>query len=67
LNLPQGHLSEHDESYDQEGNLISLEDVEKTHIRKALDSYSWNRENSAKALGIAQKTLYSKIKKYNLK
>lgn len=67
LNLPQGNLSEHDESYDQEGNLISLENVEKTHIRKALDAYSWNRENSAKALGIAQKTLYSKIKKYNLK
>jgi DNA-binding NtrC family response regulator len=67
LNLPQGSLSEHDESYDQEGNLLSLEDVEKTHIRKALDSYSWNRENTAKALGIAQKTLYSKIKKYNLK
>lgn len=67
LNLPQGNFSEHDESYDQEGNLISLEDVEKTHVRKALDAYSWNRENTAKALGIAQKTLYSKIKKYNLK
>jgi DNA-binding NtrC family response regulator len=67
LNLPQGSLSEHDESYDQDGNLISLEEVEKTHIRKALDAFSWNRENTAKALGIAQKTLYSKIKKYNLK
>ncbi|MBK7105429.1 MAG: sigma-54-dependent Fis family transcriptional regulator [Ignavibacteriae bacterium] len=47
--------------------LLNLEDVEKFHIQKALKLNSWNRENTARMLGISQKTLYSKIKKYSLK
>lgn len=67
LNLPKTKMVATDESYDEEGMVYDLEEVEKAHIIKALDSFDWNRENTAKALGIAQKTLYSKIKKYNLK
>lgn len=67
LNLPKTGLASHDEAYNEIGQLLSLEEIEKIHIRKALDDNNWNRENTASSLGIAQKTLYSKIKKYNLK
>lgn len=45
---------------------LSLEDVEKQHIKKVLDQYDWDRVQSSLHLGISQKTLYTKIKKYNL-
>lgn len=47
--------------------LLSLDEMEQMHIKQVLDSNDWNRETSARALGISQKTLYTKIKKYNLK
>lgn len=47
--------------------LLSLDEMEKIHIKKVLDSNEWNRESSARALGISQKTLYTKIKKFDLK
>lgn len=47
--------------------LLSLDEMEHMHIKQVLDSNDWNREVSARALGISQKTLYTKIKKYNLK
>ncbi|MCK9279783.1 MAG: sigma-54 dependent transcriptional regulator [Melioribacteraceae bacterium] len=50
-----------------EGKLLSLTEMEAIHIRRALEVNNWNRENSARALGISQKTLYSKIKTYNLR
>lgn len=50
-----------------DGTIMTLEEVEKIHIKKALDAFNWNRENTARALGISQKTLYSKIIKYRLK
>ncbi len=52
---------------EDDNTLLNLEDVEKFHIQKALKLNSWNRENTARMLGISQKTLYSKIKKYSLK
>lgn len=47
--------------------LLSLDEMERIHIKKVLDSNEWNRESSARALGISQKTLYTKIKKFDLK
>ena len=47
--------------------LLSLDEMEHVHIKKVLDYNDWNRETSARALGISQKTLYTKIKKFNLK
>ncbi|MBN1300105.1 MAG: sigma-54-dependent Fis family transcriptional regulator [Melioribacteraceae bacterium] len=67
LNLPQTSASSGDGLYDDQGMILSLDAIEKQHIIRVLDEFSWNRESTAKALGIAQKTLYSKIKKYNLK
>ncbi|KAF0152888.1 MAG: sigma-54 dependent transcriptional regulator/response regulator [Ignavibacteria bacterium] len=66
LNIPKEefefatHLSE-------DGTIMTMEQVEKIHIKKALEHHDWNRENTARALDISQKTLYSKIIKYNLK
>ncbi|MEW6506357.1 MAG: sigma-54 dependent transcriptional regulator [Bacteroidota bacterium] len=51
----------------KDGSLLSLEELEKSHIKLALDQHNWNRENTSRVLGISQKTLYSKIIKYNLK
>ncbi len=47
--------------------ILPMEQIEKIHIRKALVRFDWNRENTARALGISQKTLYTKIRKYNLR
>jgi len=45
----------------------ALKDIEKTHIEKILDNYQWNIAKSSKMLGIDRTTLYSKIKRYNIK
>jgi len=45
----------------------SLQAVEKLHIHKILDSNQWNIARSAKVLSIDRSTLYSKIKRYNLR
>jgi DNA-binding NtrC family response regulator len=47
--------------------LLSLEELERVHIERALKRFSWNRAKTAQALGITTKTLYLKIKRYNLK
>jgi DNA-binding NtrC family response regulator len=48
-------------------NVVNMEDLEKIHILRVLESNNWERVQSSLQLGISQKTLYSKIKKYNLK
>lgn len=45
---------------------LSLDELEEIHIKKILDSNTWNREVTARVLGISQKTLYTKIRKYNI-
>ncbi|MFC2085176.1 sigma-54-dependent transcriptional regulator [Bacteroidota bacterium] len=67
LNLPKTMIDTADQAYTEDGTLLNLEEIEKIHIKKVLDSNNWNRENTARALGISQKTLYSKIKKYDLR
>lgn len=44
----------------------SLEDMEKEAIRKALDRNGGKRKNAAAELNISERTLYRKIKEYNL-
>ena len=48
-------------------DMQSLEQMERNHILNVLEQTSWNRSKSALILGIDRKTLYDKIKKYNLK
>jgi two-component system response regulator HydG len=44
----------------------SLEDVEREHIRRVLEMTGNNRTEAAKILKIGERTLYRKIKDYNL-
>ena len=46
---------------------LSLEQLEKRAIRKALGMHDGNREQAAKMLGIGERTLYRKLKEYGLK
>lgn len=45
---------------------LSLEDMEKSMIKKALKKYSGKRKNAANELGISERTLYRKIKQYDI-
>ena len=45
----------------------SLKDVERKHIISTLRQHRWNITRSAKALGIDRVTLYSKIKRYQIR
>ena len=45
---------------------LSLEDREKELIQKALDKHRGKRKYAASELGISERTLYRKIKEYNL-
>jgi two-component system response regulator AtoC len=44
----------------------SLIDVEARHIKELLDHYAGNRRRVAEDLGISERTLYRKLKKYDL-
>ena len=45
---------------------LSLDEVEKDMIRKALERHHGRRKNAAKDLNISERTLYRKIKEYGL-
>ena len=67
LNLPHSEHKIVQSFADSGDDVLTLEEVEKIHIHNALNKCNWNRENTARALRISQKTLYTKIKKYDLK
>jgi len=54
-------------SIDIPSEILSMEELEKWHIAKVLDANRWDRTQTANQLGISPKTLYTKIKKYELK
>ena len=45
---------------------ISLEEIEKRHIKNILDALKWDKNKAHKILGISLPTLYSKIEHYKL-
>jgi two-component system response regulator HydG len=45
---------------------VSLNELEKQAIEETLAKTNGNREKAAKILGIGERTLYRKIKEYNL-
>lgn len=45
---------------------LSLEEKEKEIIKKALHKYNGRRKHAAQELGISERTLYRKIKEYNI-
>lgn len=72
LNLPTNNIKgisrkmypQHEE---ESGEILSIDEIEKIHIAKALKTFGWDRAQTASHLGISPKTLYTKIKKYELK
>jgi transcriptional regulator with PAS, ATPase and Fis domain len=56
-------IDEHEEVEES----LSLEDTERELISKALKKYNNRRKQAAKELGISERTLYRKIKEYNLR
>lgn len=52
------------EAYVEES--LSLEEMEKEAIRKALERNSGKRKLAANELNISERTLYRKIKEYNI-
>jgi two-component system response regulator AtoC len=45
---------------------LTIEEIEKQHIRKVLKLFNGNRKKTAEALNISEKGLYLKIKEYDL-
>lgn len=72
LNLPvsttpkitQQLMTEDDPRFTQ---VLSMDEMEKYHIAKVLKLNRWDRTQTAQQLGISPKTLYTKIKKYEIK
>lgn len=52
--------------YEEEEEPLSLQEVEKEMIIKALERHHGKRKNAAQDLQISERTLYRKIKEYNL-
>jgi DNA-binding NtrC family response regulator len=44
----------------------ALAEVERAHIRALLDAHAGHRSRVATALGITERTLYRKLKRYGL-
>ena len=63
---PLHHVQSIQEAEAYEEETLSLEDVEKDMIRKALEKHNGRRKNAASDLKISERTLYRKIKEYNL-
>lgn len=54
------------EDHEEVEESLSLEDREKELIKKALQKHKGRRKHAASELGISERTLYRKIKEYNL-
>ena len=59
---PGSNGSRNDNTEDEEAPLPTLEDAERQLITEALRRFDSNRRQTAKALGISERTLYRKIK-----
>lgn len=60
-------FDEHDyEEINESDESLSLQDKEKELIKKALEKYKGKRRSAADELGISERTLYRKIKQYDL-
>ena len=63
---PVNPITEDIEIQEDEEESLSLEDREKELIQKALEKHRARRKNAAEELGISERTLYRKIKEYDI-
>lgn len=61
-----GNIETYDYEDVQEAHSLSLQDNELELINKALEKHGGRRKDAAKELGISERTLYRKIKQYEL-
>jgi transcriptional regulator with PAS, ATPase and Fis domain len=69
VETPQVNIHHPDEDFEEHEEVeesLSLEDREKELIIKALNKHNGKRKYAAAELGISERTLYRKIKEYNL-
>ncbi len=71
LNIPQSIPETQSNQYDyveeiEEEESLSIHDKELELIKKSLEKYKGKRRDAAEELGISERTLYRKIKQYNL-
>ncbi len=71
LQIPQNSSQEKEDKYYfaeeiEEEETLSLQDKELELIKKSLDRHGGKRKNAAEELGISERTLYRKIKQYDL-
>ncbi len=52
---------------DEQHAVLTIDELECNHISRVLRANHWEQAKSAQQLGISPKTLYNKIKKYNLR
>ena len=65
--MNQEHASDREEREEiQEEESLSLQEKELELIKKSLEKYNGKRKDAADELGISERTLYRKIKQYNL-
>ena len=72
LNLPVSATARASQPLMNEENIriaeiLSMDEMEKHHIAKILKLNKWDRTQTANQLGISPKTLYTKIKKYEIR
>ena len=61
------HLADSQPDAGPNSHSFALDEMERQHIEKVLKMFNFNRKQTAEALGISQKTLYLKIKEYDIK
>lgn len=66
ISYPASRTEEQYETHEEVEESLSLEDREKELIQKALVKHKGKRKYAALELGISERTLYRKIKEYNL-
>lgn len=66
LRSENGKIVEHGENYSSQRQL-SLDELEREQIRRTLAKFNGNRRLTAKTLGIGERTLYRKLKQYDIK
>lgn len=59
-----GEIITREDSYEEESLSLRVKEIEL--IKKALERYKGKRKNAAKELGISERTLYRKIKEYDI-